>query len=347
MAEDDKHIGFALFEKKLGKSLVVDDRYSVLDFRPAGNYLHILTDSVSHAARISKLYQKETPLFKIKVILLPDNSVGKTTKGICHVGVAPVRKDPTSASEQITQVLFGETFNTLQVKDDWARVRLDADGYIGWVSTGQVTLFQEDDFYEFQTLPKMSVREKVLGLFQRPGGNSPVLREAVYGTHLSIAGSRGKFLEVRLPDGATAYAVKSGVNGSAAPRPFSLKGLFETAFGFQGISYVWGGRSVKGFDCSGFVQSVFRLNGIELPRDAGTQFWSGIQLGKEIGNLKAGDLLFFSSNGDKITHVALYLGKKKQFIHSSGYVRVNSFDPDRRDFSKKLLSTFVGASRVI
>ncbi|MCL5268063.1 MAG: C40 family peptidase [Bacteroidetes bacterium] len=347
MAEDDRHNAFTLFEKRLKKSLVVDDRYSVLDFRPTSTYLHILTDSISNATRISKMYQKETSAFKIKVVLLPDGTVGKTTKGICHVGVSPVRKDCRSASEQVTQVLYGETFDALQIKDDWARVRLDADGYIGWVSLGQVTLFEKDAFYDFQALPKVYVSHKAFGLLQKPGKDSAVLREVVYGTGLSIVRSRGRFLEVRLPDGGTAFAAKSGVNSSAAAKEFSLKGLFETAYSFQGISYAWGGRSVKGFDCSGFVQSVFRLNGIELPRDSGTQFSTGVSVGKDIGRLKAGDLLFFSSNGDKITHVAVYVGKNKQFIHSSGYVRINSFDPKRKDFSEKLLSTFVGASRVI
>ncbi len=347
MSEDGKRYSRRLFEERLKKSLKADPRYSVLEFKSTGKYVNVLTDSIPVASRISTSYQRAPRDFRIRVILLPDMTVGKQTKGICHVGVAPVRKESSSASEQITQVLYGETFDTLQIMDDWARVRLDADGYIGWVSTGQVTMCDLSTFNDFQALPEGFVSEKVLGLLERPDRNSRVLREVPYGVGLNLTGARAGFLEVRLPDGVTAYVPKSGINGSAGTKEFTLKGLFETAYSFLGIPYVWGGRSVKGFDCSGFVQSVFRLNGLELPRDSGTQFSSGIPLGKNLKRLRPGDLLFFSSNGDKITHVAIFIGRDRKFIHSSGYVRINSFDPKRKDFSEKLLSTFVGASRVI
>ena len=102
-----------------------------------------------------------------------------------------------------------------------------------------------------------------------------------------------------------------------------------------------------GFDCSGFVQTVFRLNGIELLRDASDQFSSGKFIGKNLRGVRPGDLLFFSSNGDKISHVAIYIGRNREFIHSSGFVKINSFDPHRKNFSKKLFTEFVGACRVI
>ncbi len=347
MSEDDGHSAYELFEKRLKKSLRVDSRYSVIDFKPAKNYLYIFTDSISNAVHISQVYAKGSPDFRIKVVLLPDKSVGKNTKGICHVGVVPVRRSDNSSSEQITQVLYGETFDTLQLTDSWARIKLHADGYIGWVSLNQITLFDKNVFFEFQSLPKVYVVEKVLNLFEKPNRNSPALREAVYGTALSVVGRRGNFLKVKLPDGLIAYAERSGVKNSPPVKDFSLKGLFDTAQSFQGTSYVWGGRSAKGFDCSGFVQTVFRYNGIELPRDSSVQFSAGKPVGKNLKNLKAGDLLFFSYDGKKISHVALYMGKNKKFIHSSGFVRVNSFDPKRRDFNKKLLSSFVGACRII
>lgn len=347
MSEDGRPNSREFFAERLRKSLRADTRYSVLDFETTGKYLRVFTDSVSYAIRISKLYQETSLNFKIKIVLLPDRSVGSRKKGICHVGVAPVRRECLSESEQTTQVLFGETFDALQVKGDWVRVRLDADGYIGWVSQGQVTLFHEDEFHRFQALPKVFASDKEVSLFERPNKNSPVLREAVHGTALCTTGRRGSFLEVKLPDGKRAYVRKSSVTGSTAADTFSIRRLLDTAYSFRGISYSWGGRSVKGFDCSGFVQTVFRLHGIELPRDSGSQYSSGEPLGKNIAKLRAGDLLFFSSNGDKITHVAVYIGNNKQFIHSSGFVKINSFDPRRKDFSEKLLSTFVGACRVI
>lgn len=375
MFEDDRHSDrkfrtqdkrrldvYESFGERLKKSLRVDLRYSVLDFhfgsrrpRTQENLLHIYTDSVTNAIRISRAYEKmfhDVPnsahrSFKIRVVLLPDRSVGNFKKGICHVGVAAVRKSNDSSSEQVTQVLYGEGFDTLQYLGNWLRIRLHADGYIGWVSSNQVTLFTQKEFDKYQSLPKVIVVEKVLPFFEKPDTHSVALREAVVGTQLAVMGNHKSFLEVRLPDGLCAYVEKSGISLSSPKKRYSRKNLLETARNFQGTSYVWGGRSAKGFDCSGFVQTVFRLSGIELPRDADLQFSAGEFIGKAFNRMRQGDLLFFSSKGDKINHVGIFLGRHTEFIHSSGFVRINSLDPRRKNFNKRLFSCFVGACRVI
>jgi cell wall-associated NlpC family hydrolase len=352
MADDDRHghcesiDSIGLFKKRLKKSLRIDVRYSVLDFKNAKDFLHIFTDSIPNAIRISRVFGKEPAKFKIRVVLLPDKSVGKLMKGICHVGVAPVRKSNDSSSEQVTQVLYGESFDTLQIAGDWIRVRLHADGYIGWASANQVTLFSEEELSEYRSLSKAYVAEKILPLFEKPRRNSLALREAVFGSVLAVVGYRGNFLKVKLPDGLSAYAERAGAANLSPVKNFSVKNLLATAHSFQGTSYVWGGRSTKGFDCSGFVQTVFRSNGIELPRDSGEQFAAGKSVGKNLRSLRPGDLLFFSYDGKKVSHVALYIGEDKKFIHSSGFVGINSFDPKRDDFNEKLHSTFIGACRV-
>ena len=147
----------------------------------------------------------------------------------------------------------------------------------------------------------------------------------------------GDYLEIKMHDGQPAYAKKSGLSFVPAAKDFSVRNLVSTARAFQGISYVWGGRSVKGFDCSGFAQTVFRLNGVELSRDTDLQFSAGKFIGKHFKRMRPGDLLFFSSNSDKINHVAIYLGRNREFIHSSGFVRINSLDPRRKNFSKTIL----------
>lgn len=340
------------FEARLRKILHVDPRYSILDFQLKKNFLHIFTDSIENAIRVSKTYSRIFPggrspggeSLKIKVVLLPDRSVGRFPSGVCHVGVAPVRSSAASSGEQVTQVLYGESFDALQIQKDWIRLRLHADGYIGWVSSIQVTLLAKNEFENYRSLPKVFVRRKLLPLLEKP--HSHPLREAVFGSQLGVIGSGGDFLKVKLPDGPLAYADKSGVSSSPV-RKFSAKKLLATARRFQGTSYVWGGRSANGFDCSGFVQTVFRLNGVELPRDTADQFSAGKFIGKKFERMRRGDLLFFSSNGDKINHVAIFLGQNKEFIHSSGFVGINSLDPRRKNFSKRLFSDFVGACRVI
>ena len=87
---------------------------------------------------------------------------------------------------------------------------------------------------------------------------------------------------------------------------------------------MWGGSSVKGVDCSGFVQSVFFRNGLILARDASLQALHGspVDITAGFGNLRRGDLLFFGSKENGIahvTHVAIYLGNS-DYINSSGRV---------------------------
>jgi cell wall-associated NlpC family hydrolase len=360
MAEDGRngHYGSVSLDGPLGKglkkSLGIDTRYSVLDIIPAKEFLYVFTDSVGNAKRVSRFYQKFASgieasagvISKIKIVLLPDKSVGKLTKGVCHVGVAPVRKSNDSTGEQITQVLYGESFDTLQIAGDWIRVRLNADGYIGWVSADQVTLFDENSFYQYRSLQRKYVAKKEVSLFEQAKDHSSVIREAVFGSALAITGERGGFFEVKLPDGPSAYVEKSGIRDFSPVRGPSVKKLINMARAFQGTSYVWGGRSAKGFDCSGFVQTVFRFNGIELPRDSDRQFTVGEPLGNDLRSLRPGDLLFFSYGNRKVSHVALYIGEGRKFIHSSGYVRINSLDPMRNSFNEKLYSTFIGACRI-
>ncbi len=76
---------------------------------------------------------------------------------------------------------------------------------------------------------------------------------------------------------------------------------------FIGNDYVYGGTSLTdGADCSGFVQSVYANSGISLSRTAADQAQGGTSV--ESGNLQAGDLLFYSSDGEDIDHVAIYIG---------------------------------------
>ena len=93
--------------------------------------------------------------------------------------------------------------------------------------------------------------------------------------------------------------------------------LIEDAKYFNGGKYVWGGTTPKGFDCSGYVQYLFKKHNVNLPRTA----WSQSKLGQKIvlSNLKTGDLLFFNTDkkrGIPVSHVGIYMGNGK-FIHAA------------------------------
>ena len=100
--------------------------------------------------------------------------------------------------------------------------------------------------------------------------------------------------------------------------------LIEDAYMYLNAPYLWGGKGPFGIDCSGFVQVVFRLNGILLPRDAYQQADIGDTL-SFVEEGQAGDLAFFDNENGKITHVGI-LNDAQHIIHASGKVRIDRID---------------------
>lgn len=93
--------------------------------------------------------------------------------------------------------------------------------------------------------------------------------------------------------------------------------LAATAESFIGIDYAWGGTTTRsGFDCSGLVLAVYRLNGLAMPRSVRDQYRAGTDVSRD--RLSKGDLVFFTSSpGGELSHVGIYIGNGT-FIHAPG-----------------------------
>lgn len=132
---------------------------------------------------------------------------------------------------------------------------------------------------------------------------------------------------------STAFDDEQVLNGTGAR--FEVA---RAALHFIGTPFVWGGATPAGFDCSGFVQHVFAMLNVELPRTADYQFAAGHRVA---GPLRAGDLVFFHTYAPGASHVGIYLGDGR-FVHSSRpFVHVSSLsDPF-------YASRYVGATRPI
>ena len=87
---------------------------------------------------------------------------------------------------------------------------------------------------------------------------------------------------------------------------------------------MWGGRSPLGIDCSGLTQMIYRLQGIDLPRDAYEQAKVGTTL-SFVDESESGDLAFFDDDEGKIIHVGIIL-EENYIIHASGKVRIDRID---------------------
>ena len=91
--------------------------------------------------------------------------------------------------------------------------------------------------------------------------------------------------------------------------------LTRDALRFLGTPYVFGGTSTSGFDCSGYVQHVFAMLGVSIPRTADAQYYAGRKI---TGGMKPGDLVFFQTYLPGPSHVGIYLGNGK-FVHASSH----------------------------
>ena len=175
--------------------------------------------------------------------------------------------------------------------------------------------------------------------------------DAVYGSELKYEKVSDSWYQVSLPDGKIGYIEKKYCTLQTEQsdlKSIDVKQLLKTAKSFLGIPYLWGGNSTKGFDCSGFSQTVFKSQGYLLPRDANMQ----VNLGEEIkpeedfSNVKKGDLIFFGPNENRITHVAISLGGAR-FIHSSVDVHINSFNKEDENFNRYRFETLRYIKRIV
>jgi peptidoglycan DL-endopeptidase CwlO len=121
----------------------------------------------------------------------------------------------------------------------------------------------------------------------------------------------------------------------APPSPYG--GVVGIAMQYLGVSYVWGGASPSGFDCSGFTMFVYAQAGVSLPHNAAAQYGYGVPISRD--QLQPGDLVFF----DGLGHVGMYIGGG-QFIHAphtGDVVKISSLS------DSWYASTYVGARRIV
>jgi hypothetical protein len=231
--------------------------------------------------------------------------------GICHLSVVPMRAEAGDRHEMTSQLLFGDCFEIISQSEDgkWKYIQNDFDSYKGWIDAKQYLSIDEAYMHKLNLTPAVFCKS-LYALAKSETRFFPLLMGStvpLYKNGIIVVGDEPYILE-----GDVGYA-----------EPFNAKKIEQTALLYLGSPYLWGGRTHFGIDCSGYIQQLFRMYSIPLPRDAYQQAELGITIPFE--HYQQGDLAFFKNESDKITHVGMMLNGNK-IIHASGQVRMDLID---------------------
>jgi cell wall-associated NlpC family hydrolase len=222
---------------------------------------------------------------------------------ICIVPVAPIRAEGSHRAEMVSQILLGETATIVSETKDFYQIQMHQDAYEGWCQKLQLQVLPEGATIITKGYTTNWVSSAVLNghPVQLPLG-TPIVSDAQANFELSYTD-----------------AVIDPANNAFTPQALAI-----IANQFLGTAYLWGGRTIFGIDCSGFVQMVFKFFNVKLPRDAYQQAVVGEDVGF-LAEAKPGDLAFFDNEQGKITHVGILLSPQS-IIHASAIVRIDSID---------------------
>ncbi len=251
-----------------------------------------------------------------------------TADGACKVTASTlnIRAAASTSSSIMTTVNNG---TILVVLDDSAS---------GWyyVAYGSTRGYVSKDYVSFDDVENFTATGKISDeggarVREKPNASAEALCVGLYGDQVNIIGINKGWYKVKYGQvtgyirsdlvtivGASSSSGSSS-GGSSTSLSYSSLGSQIAAYAQQyvGYSYVYGGKSPSsGFDCSGLVYYVYKQYGYTLYPGATTQYKSSVGYVINKSDLQAGDLVFFTANGNTISHVGIYIGND-QFVHAS------------------------------
>ena len=207
--------------------------------------------------------------------------------------LANIYSKPTSKSEVLSQILYGEKFKILNKKKGWVKIRTNYDNYIGFI--------KKDNFYK-KFNPKFKISKSKSKIFIRKNNRFlPSKKYLYFASGISVLNSNKNFIEFE----KNAWIKKNDTKTIFHQEKNFIKILKL----FLNSKYLWGGKTSDGIDCSALIQIFFYYNRIFFPRDSKDQIKFCKKNRKK--KLVKGDIIFWKG------HVGMCLNNSK-FIHAYG-----------------------------
>ena len=208
-----------------------------------------------------------------------------------NFSIVNLYKKPSTKSEVVTQMIYGENFKINRKTKKWLKIKIKEDNYIGYIKKKK---------FKSTVFPTHKVSVLKSNIYKFPY-KSKIIDKLTFGSKMKILEKKSKYFKFE-----KGWIEKKNIK----PIKFKDKSVFKKTHIFKNVKYKWGGKSFKGIDCSGLVQIMLNFNNKICPRDAQDQniFFKGKI---KIKNIKKNNLIFWKG------HVAIALSKKK-LIHAYG-----------------------------
>jgi cell wall-associated NlpC family hydrolase len=224
--------------------------------------------------------------------------------GLCALSVVPVRATADQASEQLSQLLYGDLYKITEYRKEWYKIRVTFDGTEGWIRKNQANPIPKEVYKKNRAIKEPAHAADLIAFVSSNDGHlTPVLLGSVV---------------------QHSETLSQKYEGELVRGKLDKTQLVPTALQYLNAPYLWGGKTPFGIDCSGLAQMVYKINGLALPRNAVEQARIGEVL-SFVEESSPGDLAFFDNEDGVITHVGIIMNNN-HVVHAHGSVRIDRLD---------------------